>query len=74
MAKTPTSKDVSTQAKSDKTGTVELPDDDLQEVTAGMIATHPIGPGGTGPTFPTGPTEPTGPTGPTGPVCISGIV
>jgi hypothetical protein len=64
------SKDVS-QQKSDKPSAAALNDDDLQDVTGGVMVPHPTGPVTTGPFGPTGPIGPTGPTtGPTIPVCI----
>jgi hypothetical protein len=65
MAK-PTSKDPGNQAKT--AATDELRDDDLQEVSGGVLINHPTtGPVSTGPISPTNPTGPT--TGPTTPVC-----
>lgn len=72
MAKT-TSKDAGNQAKSKKPGTGELRDDDLHEVTGGLLVNHPTGPISTGPIGPTDPTGPTNPTGPTTPVCTTGL-
>jgi hypothetical protein len=70
MAKKPTSKDTWIRAEEKNPGSGELRDDDLQEVTGGILVTHPTGPVTTGPI---GPTDPTEPTGPTGPVCVSSI-
>jgi hypothetical protein len=70
MAKKPTSKDTGIRAKENKPGAGELRDDDLQEVTGGILVNHPTGPVTTGPIEPT---DPTGPTGPTGPICVSAI-
>jgi len=70
MAK-PTGKNSGTQTKSKKPGAGELRDDDLQEVTGGVLVNRPVGPVSTGPIGPTGPTGPT--TGPTHPICVSGL-